>query len=143
VAPPVAAEAPAPVAAPPEPAPAAAPVADVAPLPETAPPPAEPAVEEEEEADSEPPQDLRQYLVVRPDTPVVMFPDEIEPPRAPPIQPKILVVPPAPQSPPWLAWAGSIGLLVVLIAGAIVFRGPVMKVWPPSARVYNAIGLSQ
>ncbi len=120
-----------------EPEPAAAPVAPVHEPPVTAEPVAE------DEPDIEPPQDLQQYLVVRPDTPVVMFPDEILPPRPASIPPKVLVVPPAAQGQPWAAWAGSIGLLVVLVAGALMFRGQVMKLWPPSVRVYTALGLSQ
>ncbi len=126
-------------AAPAEPAPAPRPVEAVAPVHE--PPPPEDLTEDE--PDIEPPQDLRQYLVIRPDTPVVMLPDEIVPPRVTSIPPKILVVPPAAQGQPWLAWGGSISLLVVLMAAAILFRAPLMKAWPPSTRVYTALGLSQ
>jgi len=134
------AEVPAMAAAPPEPDPAPVHAEEVAAAHE---PLVEADVAIKDEPDIEPPQDLRQYLVVRPDTPVVMFPDEIVPPRASPIPPKILVVPPAAEGQPWLAWGASIGLLVVLIAAAVLFRGPVMKIWPPSVRVYTALGLSQ
>jgi predicted Zn finger-like uncharacterized protein len=140
------AEVPAMAAAPPEPDAAPAHAEEVAPAHVHAPVVEAEAVadnEPEDEPDTEPPQDLRQYLVVRPDTPVMMFPDEIVAPRPSPIPPKVLVVPPAAQGQPWLAWGVSIGLLAVLIAAAVLFRGPVMKIWPPSIRVYIALGLSQ
>lgn len=34
-----------------------------------------------------------------------------------------------------VVWAGLLGL-------AIVFHRPIMAAWPPSARIYNAVGLS-
>ena len=48
---------------------------------------------------------------------------------------------PRPSSALRLAWAGSIILLVLLIAMAIAWRSEVTTLWPPSARVYSALGL--
>lgn len=41
-----------------------------------------------------------------------------------------------------LAWAGSILALGVLLALAYSERAAVMQAWPPSARVYAALGLT-
>ena len=67
--------------------------------------------------------------------------DEVATPGLP--QP---LVPPVPRQParPWAligAWAGSAALIVCLIAAAIVWRQPIMQTWPPSTRLYSALGL--
>jgi predicted Zn finger-like uncharacterized protein len=51
--------------------------------------------------------------------------------------------PPAPvrPKPPIAAWFVSVTLLAILVAAAIAFRTPVMKAWPPSTRLYAALGL--
>ena len=40
-----------------------------------------------------------------------------------------------------LAWAASIAFLVLLVAGAYTWRNDIVRVWPPSARMYAAFGL--
>jgi predicted Zn finger-like uncharacterized protein len=42
----------------------------------------------------------------------------------------------------WLAWAASIGLVLLLVWAGYVWRGSVMHVWPASQRLYAALGLS-
>jgi predicted Zn finger-like uncharacterized protein len=74
---------------------------------------------------------------------------EIAPPHAPAAPP-----PPRPQltaaDEPALApakqipvagWAASIALLIILAAAAIVFRAQIMHAWPPSERLFAALGL--
>ncbi len=41
-----------------------------------------------------------------------------------------------------LAWGGSLALLAAVAAAAVVWREPVMQAWPPSIRVYDALGLT-
>lgn len=41
----------------------------------------------------------------------------------------------------WLAWAGSIVLLILLFAVAFAWRSQIVAAWPPSARAYAAFGL--
>ncbi len=55
--------------------------------------------------------------------------------------PATIVVPPAAKGPPVMEWVASVTLVVAFCAALVVFRGPVMKVWPPSARLYSAMGL--
>jgi predicted Zn finger-like uncharacterized protein len=55
--------------------------------------------------------------------------------------PHEVVVPPPRPGPPVAAWGGSIAVLVVALAAAVIFRAPVMKAWPPSARLYAGLGL--
>jgi predicted Zn finger-like uncharacterized protein len=40
------------------------------------------------------------------------------------------------------AWIASILLLVALAGAGVAFKTQVMKAWPPSERLYNAIGLN-
>jgi predicted Zn finger-like uncharacterized protein len=42
----------------------------------------------------------------------------------------------------YLAWLGSIVLVAALIGAAYVERATVMAVWPPSIRLYAALGLA-
>lgn len=42
---------------------------------------------------------------------------------------------------PVAAWIASVALLLVLVLSAIAFRGAIMKSWPPSQRLYAAVGL--
>jgi predicted Zn finger-like uncharacterized protein len=42
---------------------------------------------------------------------------------------------------PVIGWAASIAVLIILGSVGIVFRGPIMKSWPPSERAYVALGL--
>ena len=42
----------------------------------------------------------------------------------------------------WIGWALTIVVLVGLLWAAVAWRGAVMAGWPPSARVYGALGLS-
>ena len=41
-----------------------------------------------------------------------------------------------------LAWLGSALLIVALLAGGYVLRAPIMQAWPPSTRLYSALGLA-
>jgi predicted Zn finger-like uncharacterized protein len=49
--------------------------------------------------------------------------------------------PPVRAKPPVAAWFVSVTLLVILVAAAVAFRAPIMKAWPPSTRLYAALGL--
>jgi len=42
-----------------------------------------------------------------------------------------------------LAWLGSLVLLVLLIGAAYAWRAEVMAAWPPSVRLYAALGLAE
>ncbi len=42
----------------------------------------------------------------------------------------------------WIGWALTIIVLIGLAGAAVAWRGAVMAGWPPSARVYGALGLS-
>jgi predicted Zn finger-like uncharacterized protein len=44
--------------------------------------------------------------------------------------------------PPWGAWLVSIVLLCALGAAGVVWRDTVATTWPPSIRIYQALGLS-
>jgi predicted Zn finger-like uncharacterized protein len=44
---------------------------------------------------------------------------------------------------PWIAWAISLVVLAALVWGALVWRAEIMQVWPPSARLYDLLGLLQ
>lgn len=86
--------------------------------------------------------------------PLVAADSPAPPPRreqAPPASPRLtamdrLASQPVtmPRTNSWVpvAWAAS--LLVLLLAGwgAVVWRADVIRVWPPSARVYGAVGLA-
>jgi len=48
---------------------------------------------------------------------------------------------PAPAKPPIAAWFVSFTLLAILAAAAVAFRTPIMHAWPPSTRLYAALGL--
>ena len=58
-----------------------------------------------------------------------------------PIPVRRLAAPSVPETTriPWLV---SIGILIVLIALAIGFRGPIIHAWPPSLRLYRALDLA-
>ncbi len=43
---------------------------------------------------------------------------------------------------PLVAWAVSLIVLLALVGGAFVWRAQIMHAWPPSARVYATLGLS-
>lgn len=40
------------------------------------------------------------------------------------------------------AWAASVGVLVLLFCAAYVWRSDIIRSWPPSVRVYDALGLA-
>jgi hypothetical protein len=42
----------------------------------------------------------------------------------------------------WIAWAASLVVLLLLGWGGITWRADLMRVWPPSARLYEALGLA-
>ncbi|MGH7159776.1 MAG: hypothetical protein ACREFS_06820 [Acetobacteraceae bacterium] len=41
----------------------------------------------------------------------------------------------------WLAWAGTIVVIAILLGGGYTFRADVMHAWPASERLYAALGL--
>ncbi|MCF3946849.1 zinc-ribbon domain-containing protein [Acidiphilium sp. AL] len=67
-------------------------------------------------------------------------PEPISP--ASPVSARRIAVAPAPET-VRLLWLASIGVLVVLIALAIGFRGAIIHAWPPSLRLYRALGLAR
>jgi predicted Zn finger-like uncharacterized protein len=109
---------------------AAGPTLREPPLPEPA-PEAEPVPRREDEV---------YQLALRPETHVSVF--------AAPSQNPIFnaansrLVPPPKPRPPVLAWVLSVLLLAGAVTGAWAYRAPVMKVWPPSTRLYAALGLN-
>ncbi len=62
---------------------------------------------------------------------VLLAHDEARPPAAPQ------------RNTGWIGWLASLVLLAALAAAAIAWRGPVQRAWPPSTRVYAALGLRQ
>ncbi len=44
---------------------------------------------------------------------------------------------------PLIAWLASLVLLIALIAAAYAWRGSIMAAWPPSERLYAALGLAR
>jgi hypothetical protein len=40
-----------------------------------------------------------------------------------------------------VAWAASIALLLVLSVAVVIWRQPIMLAWPPSGRLFLALGL--
>ena len=66
-------------------------------------------------------------------------------PEAPFRRPAFRPLPPPPPRPPpkrtgALVWAGVAGLAVALIAGVIVFREQVVRLWPASSAAYAGLG---
>lgn len=65
-------------------------------------------------------------------------------------QPSVLAIdrlmqpwePERPGLPVWLAWAASIGLVLLMGWAGYTWRASVMHVWPASERLYAALGLS-
>ena len=39
------------------------------------------------------------------------------------------------------AWVASVVLLLAVVIGLIAWRGPIMHAWPPSIRLFDALGL--
>lgn len=81
-------------------------------------------------------------VALRPDTPVTVLPglaslSRNDLPRT------TLPAPAVGRGTPILAWGGSIAAVVVALAAIVIFRAPVMKAWPPSARLYAALGLAE
>lgn len=78
--------------------------------------------------------------------PVAPIPPPPTPLPTPPAWPERLAVPVANAAPRrlplMLAWLGSILVLAGLVAAAIIWREPVMATWPPSVRLYAALGLT-
>lgn len=42
-----------------------------------------------------------------------------------------------------LAWLVSLLVLLAVVIALVVWRGPIMHAWPPSTRLYHAIGVEQ
>ncbi len=73
-------------------------------------------------------------------------PEAVPVPPPPPMIPAPLepMVPPEPRrnnSALVLAWIASLMLLAAIVAGAYAGRQDVMRTWPPSERLYGALGL--
>jgi len=70
----------------------------------------------------------------------------VEEASAPTAKPGPLACAAAPPRPPGagvrLGWAGSVLLLALGAWSAVAWRGDVMHAWPPSGRVYSALGLA-
>jgi len=113
--------APAPAEAPPDPAPPPEAPSVAAPAPD--PPPPEPP-EPEATAPDDPP----------PESPAA---DE---PRPQPLARRVEEAPP-PDALAW-AWAGSVAVVALGALALLVFRTRVMEAWPPSTRLFAALGLS-
>jgi len=61
-------------------------------------------------------------------------------PAAP--RPDVLrTLPPPPPRQPALAWAASLLIILGALGAGILFRAPIIKAWPPSTRLYAALGL--
>jgi predicted Zn finger-like uncharacterized protein len=41
-----------------------------------------------------------------------------------------------------VAWAASLLVLLLFVGGMLIWRAGVMRAWPPSTRLYDAIGLA-
>ena len=68
--------------------------------------------------------------------------EPVPPPPAPTPLPAQQTTAPAPAKQiPIAGWVVSIALLIILGAAAIVYRAPIMHTWPPSERLYAALGL--
>ena len=50
--------------------------------------------------------------------------------------------PPPPSMALRLAWAGSVAVLMVLVGGLYAQRGALIELWPPSLRLYAALGVA-
>jgi hypothetical protein len=68
------------------------------------------------------------------------FPEQIAnrppPTRSPPARRK-----PRRSAAPLLTWIASIAILTGLAGAAYIQRAEVMRIWPPSARLFDALGL--
>ncbi len=58
-----------------------------------------------------------------------------------PLEPMVPTEPRRSNSALALAWIASLALLVAIVAGAYSSRQDVMRNWPPSQRLYGALGL--
>lgn len=63
------------------------------------------------------------------------------PPRPAPLAPRP-PVPPRPNRALRLAWAGSAVLLAAGLIAALALHRPIARAWPPSLRLYAALGLA-
>ena len=99
-----------------------------------------PAVEQAEARhDDEPYQ-----LALRPETHISVFPPASGAEPGPSFgmsAPRIIQTPA--KGPPVLAWSLSILVLLGVLGGAFAYRGAVMRAWPPSIRLYSALGFPQ
>ena len=73
--------------------------------------------------------------------------DPLAVPREPEATPSPRLAPPAPLPPPptiglRLAWAASVLVLALGLAAALLLHRPIARAWPPSLRVYAALGLA-
>lgn len=69
--------------------------------------------------------------------------------EAPAAPPRPVPLAPRPPAPPRnsralrLAWAGSAALLVAALIVALALHRPIARAWPPSLRLYAALGLTR
>jgi predicted Zn finger-like uncharacterized protein len=114
------------------------------------PPPAEPEVEPSPSPDSD---DEFEFKPIQSLEAESASSPEPEPPAPEPGQPARLETPIEPPSRPTPApptqspsartlWIGSILLLIALIVLVLALHGPISRAWPPSQRLFDAIGLS-
>lgn len=136
-----------PLPAEPVPPPAAAPPPEPAPSPPPPPPPPAAAVAEPPRGafpavpESPPPVPEPHPLRAEPRLPTYRprSVDSLDDNRLPPRDDEIE---PAPRrGSAMLAWVISLVILALLIWAAIAFRGRIVAVWPPSARLYAMLGL--
>lgn len=90
----------------------------------------EPAPEFESVAEPAPPEEEDDVVVA----PLAPEPEPYRPAFRP------LPPPPPPKRSGALIWAGAAGLVVALIAGLIVFREQVVRLWPASSAAYAGLG---
>jgi predicted Zn finger-like uncharacterized protein len=115
----------------------AGPDGPLAPPDEEGPPTAFPSFDEPE--DEGPPADDIEATPVEAEAVAEPEPEEEPAPRPRPAR-----APPrrAPQRSSALVWAGAAALAAALIAGVIVFREQIVRVWPKSSAAYAGLGLS-
>lgn len=128
--------------APPPPAPASPPVA-----PPAVPPPPPARVAKVIPVAEEPALDLRRVRSVRV-VPLPTAPVEAAPPPADPAPPPPSAEPPLPPPAPRVripvlaGWLLSAVVLLGAAWAAYVWRAEIVRAWPPSARVYTALGVA-
>ncbi len=110
------------------------PLADTAPPPQALPLPADAAPSQTVQAASV-------AAVAVPAATTLAFPAAMPPPTAPALPSSPAPARARPGPPILLAWAASFLLLGFLVWAGIAWRAGIMHAWPPSERLYAALGL--